>query len=553
MPVYLKQAIAAVVLAGLVVAVLLLRQKPAEPPGDGKAADVEEALRRYGFHLREVSKEAGIDFTHQVPTLDAKVEQIMPIIASMGAGVSIVDFDRDGLPDIYVVNSGEGSKNRLYRNLGDGTFKDVADEMGVADLNQPGTGVCMGAVWGDFDNDGYEDLLVYKWGRPELFHNDKGRGFKRVTDHAGLPKWLNANSAVWLDFDRDGHLDLFIAGYWGDDLDLWHLQSAKMMPESFEYANNGGRKYLLRNRGDGTFEDVTERMGITSTRWTLGVSAGNLCGTGYPDLFLANDYGVSELYANQGGKRFIEIGKKSGIGEAPKSGMNASFGDIYNQGRFAVYVTNISEPGYLIQGNNLWVPEEGTSGEGTHFMNQANPLGVELGGWSWGAQFGDLNNDGLLDLYLTNGYISADRGQKPYWYDYSKIAGANKAIISDAKNWPAMKGRSLSGYQQKCVWLNKNGKFIDVAQAIGVTDTYDGRAVALADLGNRGVLDVVVANQKGPLLVYKNTVAPENQWIQFDLEGTRSNRSAVGARVRLFWNGREQVQGVSGGNGHASQ
>src|SRR5262249_40111865 len=151
-------------------------------------------------------------------------------------------------------------------------------------------------------------------------------------------------------------------------------------------------------------------------------------------IFLANDYGVSELYANQKGKGFVEIGEDAGIGEAPKSGMNATFGDVYNQGRFAVYVTNISEPGFLIQGNNLWVPEPDTSGLGIKYLNQANALGVELGGWSWGAQFGDLNNDGLLDLYLTNGYISADSDRKPYWYDYSLIAGGNERIISDAKN-----------------------------------------------------------------------------------------------------------------------
>lgn len=281
--------------------------------------------------------------------------------------------------------------------------------MGVADLNRPGTGVCMGAVWGDFDNDGYEDLLVYKWGRPELFHNAKGKGFTRVTDKAGLPKWVNANSAVWLDFDRDGKLDLFLAGYWADDLDLWHLKTTKMMPESFEYAKNGGRKYLLRNKGDGTFEDVTENLGITSTRWTLGVAAGDLCGSGYPDLFLANDYGVSELYANQGGKRFIEIAKRAGIAKAPKSGMNASFGDIFNEGRFSIYVSNITEPVYLLQGNNLWVPEKDTFGNDIRYENQANVLDVERGGWSWGAQFGDLNNDGLLDLYLTNGYLTAPR------------------------------------------------------------------------------------------------------------------------------------------------
>ena len=192
-------------------------------------------------------------------------------------------------------------------------------------------------------------------------------------------------------------------------------------------------------------------------------------------------------------------------------------------------------------------------GEHLKYDNLARAMGVELGGWSFGAQFGDLNNDGYLDLYLTNGYISADRNRS-YWYDFSKVAGANSTIIADAQNWPPMQGRSLSGYQQKRVWLNDGaGQFFDVAQAVGVTDTYDGRAVALADLWNRGVLDVVVVNQKGPLLLYKNTVTPDNTWVAFALEGSVSNRSAIGAQVRLFWNGQEQVQEVSGGSGFAAQ
>ena len=180
-------------------------------------------------------------------------------------------------------------------------------------------------------------------------------------------------------------------------------------------------------------------------------------------------------------------------------------------------------------------------------------MDVEIGGWSFGAQFGDLNNDGTLDLYLVNGYISADR-DKNYWYDFSKITGGNSTIISDAAHWPAMEGRSLSGYQQKRVWLNDgSGRFVNVAQAVGATDNYDGRSVALVDLWNRGVLDVVVANQKGPLLIYKNTAAPENKWIDFELEGTASNRSAIGAEVRLFWDGQQQVQQVSGGSGFCAQ
>ncbi len=510
------------------------------------------ALTRHGFYLEEVSHAAGVDFVHTAPTLDPKLDAIMPLAASMGAAVSIVDFDHDGWPDIYVVNSAVGSKNALYRNQRDGTFKDVAAELGIADVNQAGTGVSMGAVWGDYDNDGYEDLLLIKWGRPELFHNDGGHGFTRVTEQAGLPPWVNANTALWFDYDGDGLLDFFIGGYYSEAIDLWHLDTTRIMPDSFEYAKNGGRKYLFHNLGNGKFEEVSAQLGIESRRWALASGAADLRGTGHPDLFIANDYGVSELYFNDG-KRFHEVGEQTGVGFAPKSGMDVAFGDILNQGRFAVYVSNISENGILIQGNNLWMPKEGTAGATLKYENLAREFGVELGGWSFGAQFGDFNNDGNLDLFVTNGYISLDRNRS-YWYDYSKVAGGNSAIIGDAAHWPAFDGRSLAGYQAKRVWLNDGaGRFVDVAQAVGVNDIYDGRSVALADLWNRGVLDVVVANQRGPLLIYRNTVDPQNAWIELELEGTASNRSAIGAQVMLFWNGQQQVQEVSGGSGFSAQ
>ena len=548
--------IARVLLALFFIALLatpfVIKRISAGREADKSKADSTTALARHGFYLEEVSRAAGINFVHQSPKLDPKLDPIMPEVASMGASVSIVDFDRDGWPDIYVTNSAIGSKNALYRNMHDGTFKDVADEMGIADVNQPGTGVSTGAVWGDYDNDGYEDLFLIKWGRPELFHNDQGRGFTRVTEQASLPPWINANTAIWFDYDGDGLLDLFVGGYYSEDIDLWHLTTTRIMPDSFEYAKNGGRKYLFHNLGNGKFEEVSAKAGINSRRWALAAAAADLRGTGHPDLFVANDYGVSELYFNDG-KRFREVGEQTGVGFAPKSGMNAAFGDILNQGRYAVYVSNISEDGILIQGNNLWVPKEGTAGDAIKYQNLARDFGVELGGWSFGAQFGDLNNDGTLDLYLTNGYISLDRNRS-YWYDFSKVAGGNSTIIGDAKNWPAFDGRSLSGYQTKRVWLNDGaGKFVDVAQAVGATDIYDGRSVALVDLWNRGVLDVVVANQNGPLLLYKNTVAPQNEWIEFDLEGTSSNRSAIGTQVTVFWNGQKQVQEVSGGSGFAAQ
>ncbi|HVI72699.1 MAG TPA: VCBS repeat-containing protein, partial [Pyrinomonadaceae bacterium] len=258
---------------------------------ENTAADPSTALARYGFYLQEVAQASKVNFTHHPPTLDHQLDHIMPQVASMGAAVSVVDFNRDGWADLYVTNSGEGSKNSLFKNNTDGTFSDVATEMGVADLNQVGTGVSMGSVWGDYDNDGYEDLFLYKWGKPELFHNDAGGKFSRVSGKATLPAWVNANTAVWFDYDRDGRLDLFLGGYYAEDVDLWHLKNTKMMPESFEYAKNGGRKYLFRNLGDGAFEEVSQKVGIDTRRWALAATVADLRGTGNQDLFIANDYG----------------------------------------------------------------------------------------------------------------------------------------------------------------------------------------------------------------------------------------------------------------------
>jgi hypothetical protein len=531
-----------------IVSLLLLAASIAAVPAlNARSARLTAAATspdRFGFHLTESAAAAGITARHEAPTFDAKLAHIMPQVASLGASVAVADFDRDGWQDFYVTNSREGSHNWLYRNKGDGTFEDVAGALGVADVNRRETGTSMGAVWGDYDNDGFDDLLLYRYGRPELFHNEEGRRFVAVGAAAGLPDRVNANAATWLDYDRDGHLDLFLAGYWREDVDLWALTTTRMMPESFEYASNGGRKFLLRNRGDGTFEDRTKAAGITSTRWTLAVAAADFLNTGYPALFLANDYGVSELYVTRDGRTFVDVARESGVGASPKSGMNASFADVFNDGRLAIYKSNISEPGVLVQGNDLWVPKAG--GDGTvEYENLASAVGVDLGGWSWSAQFGDLNNDGTQDLYLVNGYVS-DGERSSYWYDFSVIAVGHSSIISDAANWPPMRGRSLSGYQRKRLWLNDGlGRFTDVAPAVGVRDTFDGRAVALADLGNRGALDVLVANQRGPLLLYRNSVDAGRDWIQFALEGTRSNRSAIGARVEVHWTARDARSGAS--------
>jgi hypothetical protein len=518
---------------------------------DKHALARDAVVKKYGFYLEEVSAQCGVNFVHCSPRLDPRIDPILPIIASTGASVAVCDYDRDGWNDFYVTNSRFGTPNALYHNDHNGRFTDVAEKAGVAFLNRENEGVSMGAVWADFDNDGYEDLFVYKWGKPELFKNENGKRFINVTARSGLPNWINSNTAIWFDYNSDGLIDLFIGGYFREDIDLWHLKSTNILTESFEYSQNGGRNYLFRNEGNGSFEDVTFKTGLTSTRWTYAAGALDVNADGYPELIIANDYANAEFYINEKGRHFVEKSNGSLIGLSPKSGMNVSFGDTYNRGQMGFYISNITEEGVLLQGNNFWVPLN-DNGK-ILYVNEARENGTESGGWSYGAQFGDLNNDGFSDLYVANGFVSGKKGTS-YWYDYSKVTGGNSAIISDVKNWPDMKGRSQSGYQQNRIYLNNgSGHFHDVAKSVSDSESFDSRAVALADLWNRGVLDVIVSNQNNRLTIYKNNADPKNNWIAFELEGVRTNRSAIGATVELFWNNRKQLQVISGGVGFCAQ
>jgi hypothetical protein len=533
-----RRAIIAVPFFAAIGLAIRLDSGPIRPPVDAS---------RPGFSLHDETAAAGIHFIHHRPTFDPKIANIEPHVAALGASVSVADFDGDGWPDLYFTNSRFGSPNALYRNKHDGTFEEVAASAGLADLNRPGDGVSMGAVWGDFDNDGREDVLVYRYGYLALFKNVDGRHFEDVTEKAGLRRWVNSNGAIWLDYDRDGLLDLYVTAYFRSDIDLWHLTTTKIMHNSFEFATNGGKNLLFHNLGNGKFEDVTDKMGVGSTRWSLAAASADFNGDGWPDIYLANDYGPEELYLNDHGRRFVLT--KAGLESESKSGMAVALGDAYNRGRLDAFVTNISERGYLFQNNNLRVNEMAE----THRFRNVAEGAIADAGWAWGAQFGDLNNDGANELFVANGFISADRG-KSYWYAMSKIAGANGRFFEDAATWPAFGNASLSGYEPSRVYVNRGvAGWVDVASKVGATDLYDGRAVALADLSNRGSVDVIVANQNQPAVVYRDYPDSSNHWIAFKLVGTRSNRSAIGAEVVLEAGLLRQRRVIDGGSGFASQ
>ncbi|MFG0317602.1 MAG: CRTAC1 family protein [Planctomycetota bacterium JB042] len=504
---------------------------------------------RPGVRFVESARDLGLSFEHRPTSLDPRIANVAPQVAAVGAAVSVVDVDVDGDPDLYVVTSEDGGQNALFVNRGDGTFEDRAAEAGLADLNRDGVGCSMGSVWGDFDGDGLDDVFVIMYGRPRLFRNLGDLRFEDVTERAGVGRWVNANAATWFDYDRDGNLDLFVGCYFSEEHDLWNVRSTKIMQDSFEFSRNGGRNFLYRGNGDGTFREVAEEVGVVGTRWTFAAVAADFDRDGWPDLYVANDYGPEELFLNRGGERF-ELAEGIGLERESKSGMCVALGDVFNEGRLSVFVTNISKRGYLFQGNNLRV---NYLDHGAGMVQFADGPTADCG-WAWGAQFGDLDNDGRQDLVVVNGFISASQ-ERDYWYQMSKLGIATADVIADASHWPPIEDRSLSGYERTRVLFNDGGqaRFVEAGPAVGIDDRYDGRAVALLDGDGDGRLDVVIANQNGPLLYYRNVSDTGHRWVSFALEGAGGNTGALGAEVTVSFAGGTQMQVVTSACGFSSQ
>ena len=493
--------------------------------------------------FQDVTQKAGIQAKHSNRVFDNPYAKIMAGYTALGASASVADYDGDGYDDVFVTDSKLGGKNHLYHNNHDFTFTDMADSAGVANGNDDKNATA-DSLWFDFNNDGKPDLLVSRFGHNQLFQNMGNGKFKDVSKAAGIDSYKNAITAIAFDYDRDGKLDLFVGSYF-QPINIFSPNSPRFFPESFETANNGGGVTVYHNNGNGTFTDVTEKVGLKTSGWTLDLGHADADNDGFDDLYVACDFGTDRFFHNNGNGTFTDITEKA-IGIDSKKGMNVDWGDFDNDGLLDVYVTNITDD-YMREGNFLWH----NNGDLT-FSDVSRETGTAETGWGWGSKFFDYDNDGWLDLYVTNGWVSA--GKESYVPDVFEMVTRPGIDFADARNWPPMGNKSLSGYEKKKLFHNEKGQiFKDEAKRHGVDSIRDGRGVAIADFDNDGKLDMFVANANSEPFLYRNTETTSNHWVQFALEGTKSNKTAVGAQVRLTANGMTRLQFISGGNSFAGQ
>jgi enediyne biosynthesis protein E4 len=494
------------------------------------AALAEDSL---AFSFTNVAAQAGLT----APTVFGGREQNRYLLETTGCGAAFLDFDNDGRLDAFLVNGttlegfpkGQEPTNHLYRNRGDGTFEDVTARAGLG-ASGWGQGVCAG----DYDNDGFLDLYVTYYGQSRLYHNRGDSTFEDVTAKAGLTetrvRW--GTGCAFLDFDHDGKLDLFVANY--IDLDL----KTAPVPESglCRYRGIpvacgppglvGGKNILYRNRGAGTFEDVSDKSGITKASGTygLGVSTLDFDADGWTDLYIANDSNPSTLYRNKGGSGFEDIAVAAGCAYSAdgknQAGMGVAVGDYDRNGTLDIFKTNFASDTSTLYAN---------SGDGDcEDRTFAAGVGINTRWLGWGAGFLDLDNDGWLDLFLANGHVYPEAWQIPGEASYK---------------------------QRKVVYWNRAGaRFDDVSERLGapVTTPAAARGAAFGDFDNDGNVDVLVNNVNDTPALYR-LVSHGNHWITLRLVGTRSNRSAIGARVRCIVAGMRLEDEVRGGGSYISQ
>ena len=462
---------------------------------------------------------------------------------STGSGLAAIDYDRDGYPDVYLINGTtlegftQGSEpiNHLYRNNHNGTFADVTRQAGLEHSGW-GHGVCVG----DYDNDGFDDLFVTYYGQPNILYHNNGDGtFTDVTKAAGLynpqPNW--GSGCSFFDYDRDGKLDLFVAGY----VEITDEKTTPLPGSGPNCTFKGvavycgprglhpfGKSYLYHNNGDGSFTNVSETAGIRKAAgcFGLGVLTADFGNRGWPDIYEACDSVASIFYRNNGDGTFTERGVEAGVAYTEdgleQAGMGVSAGDYDGDGWLDIFKTNFDDDVpdlYRNEGNGSF-----------SFRTFDAKLGSNLKRLSWGGGFVDYDNDGCPDLFIANGHVY------PELEDH---------------------GHPESPYrQQNMLYRNLcNGTFLDVTSSAGpgLQLRRSGRGTAFLDYDNDGALDVAINNQNDPPTLLHNLGARTNHWVTIRTVGTRSNRDGIGARISVVAGGRRQLDEVRSGGSYLSQ
>ena len=479
-----------------------------------------------GFHFIDVTSAVGIHFTHNNGAYGGK---LLP--ETLGSGCAFLDYDADGWQDILLVNSmdwpghaRQRSTLKLYHNNRNGTFTDVTRAAGL-DIEMYGMGVAVG----DYNNDGFPDILITCVGQNRLFKNTGHGKFIDVTNSTGLGKrQAFSTSALWFDFDRDGLLDLFVCNYvkWSPEHDVFCSIDGKHKSYCTPEAYVGQTCWLFHNRGNGTFEDVTASSGIfDSSSKSLGVAMFDYDQDGWPDLLVANDTQPNKLYRNQRNGTFKDVAVEAGIafsveGKA-RAGMGIDVGDFENSGRDGIAITNFDNEMIGLYRND----------GGGNLSDVAVKSGVGLPSKTtlgFGCAFADCDLDGSLDLIAVNGHIDD--------------------TVRNVRN---------VGYAQPPQLFLNNGKgeFREGGAEAGggFSQPKVGRGLAIGDFDGDGDCDVLMTTNNGPAYLFRNDQTSGNRSIRFRLIGTRSNRDAIGARVELFSGGVRQTRMVHSGSSYLSQ
>lgn len=489
-------------------------------------------------------------------------------------GVAAGDFDNDGFDDLYICQAA-GLPNRLYRNRGDGTFEDVTEKAGVGVLDNT---AC--ALFADFDNRGLQDLLVVCGSGPLLFINQGNGTFslKRDAFKFAHPPQGTFTHAALADYDNDGRLDIYFCVYnYYLGLDQYHY------PVPYFDARNGPPNFLLRNEGNATFVDRTEAAGLNTNndRYSFACAWGNSSSSGFPDLYVVNDFGRSNLYRNNGDGTFSDISADAGVDDVG-AGMSAAWSDFDNDGHPDLYAANMwSAAGQRVSAQKLFhqnAPENIRTLYQRHargnslyrnlgdskFQSISEQAGVAMGRWSWCSDFWDFDHDGYPDLYIANGYISGpDRNDLSSFF-WRQVIGKSPEDNAPSQayehGWNALNelirsDSSWSGYERNVMLANnRDGTFSEVSGAIGLDFPEDSRSFALADIDHDGRLEIILKNRNAPQLrILRNTMKDIGHSIAFRLRGQKSDRDGIGASITLEAGSVRQTKYLQSGSGFLAQ